>query len=119
MYFESDEADARERENRRAKHEEERMYASKENAQKARKTILELRQFLQGQHGLIDWPAYPEGEPNGFQFVEQFLVAAERKLPSDASYRREEMKKESRKAVTAVRKMEIAEPKRKKKLANG
>ena len=85
------------------------MYASKENAKKAREAVLYIKGMLDDEFcndvQLID----------GVKLVEQFLVAAERKLPSEASYRREE----SQRAVAKVVEMETASPKRGKRLANG
>lgn len=54
------------------------MNASKENAKKARENLI-------GLEGLLN----DETVNEEFVFIENFLIAAERKLPSEASYLRE------------------------------
>ena len=77
------------------------MYASKENARKARELLLRLMGVAESQ-GLIDWSKLIGNDgPTGFQFIECFLIAAERKLPTEAAYRR------------------AAKPRKRTKLANG
>lgn len=63
------------------------MYASKENARKAREELLSMKPILEDLLQVA--------------FIENFLTAAERKLPTEASYRRAE------------------KPRKRTKLANG
>ena len=50
------------------------MYASKENARKAREELLSMKPFLEDMSKVA--------------FIENFLAAVERKLPTEAAYRR-------------------------------
>ena len=63
------------------------MYASKENARKAREELLSMKPFLEDMSKVA--------------FIENFLAAAERRLPTEAAYRL------------------AAKPRKRTKLANG